>query len=115
MAWMAAWRAAGTSTEFGVQLSNLADMVSFGMAPRSHCYAFFTLGIGIPTAGRGLGRMFRLRRLWGLRLARFNVQVSIVDSRFSWGCRSRRRGLRGVVILCWRPARVGQTRLLFRR
>ena len=81
-------RATGTSTEFGVQLDSLADMVSFGMAPAilAYRYAFFTLGIGdSQLRAVGWAACFFFIACGALRLARFNVQVNSVDSRFFVG------------------------------
>ena len=81
-------RATGTSTEFGVQLDSLADMVSFGMAPAilAYRYAFFTLGIGdFQLRAVGWAACFFFIACGALRLARFNVQVNSADSRFFVG------------------------------
>ncbi len=98
-------RATGTSTEFGVQLDSLADMVSFGMAPAilAYRYAFFTLGIGdFQLRAVGWAACFFFVACGALRLARFNVQVSIVDSRFFVGMPiPAGAACVASVILCW--------------
>lgn len=74
-------RLTNTQSAFGEQYDSLADMVSFGMAPALVMYVW---------ALQGLGR-------WGwlaafvyvvgaaLRLARFNINIGIVDKRFFQG------------------------------
>lgn len=81
-------RATNTATDFGVQLDSLADVLSFGMAPAilAYRYGFFTLGM---TDHRlraiGWAASFFFIACGALRLARFNVQVGAVDSRFFVG------------------------------
>ncbi len=81
-------RATNTTTEFGVQLDSLADVLSFGMAPAilAYGYGFYLLG----TADHhlqyvGWAACFFFVACGALRLARFNVQVGFVDSRFFVG------------------------------
>lgn len=74
-------RLTNTQSAFGEQYDSLADMVSFGMAPALVMYVW---------ALQGLGR-------WGwlaafvyvvgaaLRLARFNINIGVVDKRFFQG------------------------------
>ncbi len=74
-------RLTNTESPFGEQYDSLADMVSFGMAPALVVYVW---------ALQGLGR-------WGwlaafvyvvgaaLRLARFNINIEVVDKRFFQG------------------------------
>jgi CDP-diacylglycerol--serine O-phosphatidyltransferase len=81
-------RATNTATEFGVQLDSLADVLSFGMAPAilAYRYGFFQLGIGDPQLRAvGWAASFFFIACGALRLARFNVQVGFVDSRFFVG------------------------------
>ncbi len=98
-------RATGTSTEFGVQLDSLADMVSFGMAPAilAYRYGFFTLGIGDHhLRAVGWAACFFFIACGALRLARFNVQVGSVDSRFFVGMPiPAGAACVASVILCW--------------
>jgi len=81
-------RATNTSTEFGVQLDSLADVLSFGMAPAilAYRYGFFDLGI-VDHQLRAVGwaASFFFLACGALRLARFNVQVGHTDSRFFVG------------------------------
>lgn len=81
-------RATNTATEFGVQLDSLADVLSFGMAPAilAYRYGFFQLGIADPQLRAvGWAASFFFIACGALRLARFNVQVGFVDSRFFVG------------------------------
>ena len=81
-------RATNTATEFGVQLDSLADVLSFGMAPAilAYRYAFFQLGMADPQLRAvGWAASFFFVACGALRLARFNVQVGFVDSRFFVG------------------------------
>lgn len=81
-------RATNTATEFGVQLDSLADVVSFGMAPAilAYRYAFFQLGIHDSNIrAAGWAACFVFTACGALRLARFNVQVGAVDSRYFVG------------------------------
>jgi CDP-diacylglycerol--serine O-phosphatidyltransferase len=81
-------RATNTATEFGVQLDSLADVVSFGMAPAilAYRFGFFQLGIHDPNLrAAGWAACFVFTACGALRLARFNVQVGAVDSRYFVG------------------------------
>jgi len=81
-------RATNTATEFGVQLDSLADVVSFGMAPAilAYRYGFFQLGISDShLRAAGWAACFVFIACGALRLARFNVQVGSVDSRYFMG------------------------------
>ena len=98
-------RATNTTTEFGVQLDSLSDVLSFGMAPAilAYRYGFFQLGasdLHLRYVGWAAGFFFLA--CGALRLARFNVQVGFVDSRFFVGmpipCGA---ACIAAVILCW--------------
>ncbi|MBP1626733.1 MAG: CDP-diacylglycerol O-phosphatidyltransferase [Holophagaceae bacterium] len=81
-------RATNTSTEFGVQLDSLADVLSFGMAPAilAYRYGFFALGMADhQLRAVGWAASFFFLACGALRLARFNVQVGHTDSRFFVG------------------------------
>ena len=81
-------RATNTTTEFGVQLDSLADVLSFGMAPAilAYRYGFFEFGKLDPRLRAvGWAASFFFVACGALRLARFNVQVGFVDSRFFVG------------------------------
>jgi len=65
-------RMTGTTSEFGVQLDSLADIVSFGMAPAVLAFAW-----GLAPLGRlGWGAGFLFVTGAALRLARFNIQTN---------------------------------------
>lgn len=70
-------RATNTTSAFGEQLDSLADVVSFGVAP-----AFLVYHWGLVPYGRaGLVVSFLFAVCGALRLARFNVQIHVVDKR----------------------------------
>ncbi|MFM8535271.1 MAG: CDP-diacylglycerol--serine O-phosphatidyltransferase [Acidimicrobiia bacterium] len=65
-------RMTGTTSDFGVQLDSLADLISFGMAP---AVLAFQWGL-IPLGRMGWAVGFLYLTAAALRLARFNVQVN---------------------------------------
>ena len=74
-------RLTGTTSAFGEQLDSLCDVVSFGVAP-----AFLVYNWGLSAFGRaGLLVSFLFAVCGALRLARFNVQVHVVDKRWFVG------------------------------
>jgi CDP-diacylglycerol--serine O-phosphatidyltransferase len=83
-------RLTGTSSEFGVQYDSLADLVSFGMAPALVMYHWSLSALRWTARcwGGRLGRGLPVCRLRGLRLARFNTQVAVVDKRWFVGLAS---------------------------
>ena len=70
-----------TQSEFGVQFDSIADMTAFGVAPALVMYKFclYTLG------GLGWAAAFVYCLCAGVRLARFNCNVGVVDKRFFQG------------------------------
>ena len=70
-----------TESDFGAQYDSLVDMVAFGLAPALVIYIWALSGLG------NLGWMaaFIYSAGAGLRLARFNIQVDVVDKRFFVG------------------------------
>jgi CDP-diacylglycerol--serine O-phosphatidyltransferase len=98
-------RATNTATEFGVQLDSLADLLSFGMAPAilAYRYGFFELGKADPQLRAvGWAASFFFVACGALRLARFNIQVGFVDSRFFVGMPiPAGAACVASVILCW--------------
>jgi CDP-diacylglycerol---serine O-phosphatidyltransferase len=74
-------RLTGTQSEFGAQLDSLADAVSFGVAPALLAYVW-ALSL-VPRAGWPAAFLFLVCGV--MRLARFNVQRSVVDSRYFVG------------------------------
>lgn len=84
-------RMTGTQSEFGVQYDSLADLVSFGMAPALVMYhwALVQLQFDGPIPGKiGWAAAFLYAACAALRLARFNVQVGVVDKRWFIGLAS---------------------------
>ena len=74
-------RLTGSTSAFGEQLDSLSDVVSFGVAP-----AFLVYRWGLSAYGRaGLLVSFLFAVCGALRLARFNVQVHVVDKRWFVG------------------------------
>jgi CDP-diacylglycerol---serine O-phosphatidyltransferase len=76
-------RMTNTQSAFGAELDSLSDMVSFGVAPAVLIYEWAINEI----AYRQLGMMaaFIYCACAALRLARFNVQINVVDKRFFMG------------------------------
>jgi CDP-diacylglycerol--serine O-phosphatidyltransferase len=73
-------RMTGTTSEFGVQLDSLADLISFGMAP-----AILAFQWGLAPLGRiGWAAGFLFVTAAALRLARFNIQTH-ADKRYFVG------------------------------
>ncbi len=80
-------RLTGTESQFGAELDSLVDVVSFGVAP---AFIFFHWGFS-----NALNDVFLKRLGWAaafifvscgaLRLARFNIQKNIVDSKYFVG------------------------------
>jgi CDP-diacylglycerol---serine O-phosphatidyltransferase len=66
-----------TSTKFGLELDSLADVISFGVSPALLLYIW-----ALEPFGRtGWVTAFVFVACGALRLARFNVQTTIIDSR----------------------------------
>jgi CDP-diacylglycerol--serine O-phosphatidyltransferase len=76
-------RMTGTTSEFGVQLDSLADVISFGMAPAVLAYAWGLAPLG--RLGWAVGFLFVTAA--ALRLARFNIQKN-TDKRYFVGLAS---------------------------
>jgi len=73
-------RMTGTTSDFGLQLDSLADLISFGMAP-----AVLAFQWGLNPLGRiGWAVGFLYLTAAALRLARFNIQVN-TDKRYFIG------------------------------
>ncbi len=99
-------RATNTATEFGVQLDSLADVVSFGMAPAilAYRYAFFQLGIhDSHLRAVGWATCFVFTACGALRLARFNVQVGVVDARYFVGLPIPAGAACVASVIIWQP------------
>ncbi|MCL1894207.1 MAG: CDP-diacylglycerol--serine O-phosphatidyltransferase [Holophagaceae bacterium] len=81
-------RATKTTSEFGVQLDSLADVLSFGMAPAILAYVYGFMEIGqTDSHARAVGwaASFFFLACGALRLARFNIQAERTDPRFFVG------------------------------
>ena len=74
-------RLTGSTSEFGLQFDSLADVVSFGIAPACLVY-HWTL---TPLGRTGWLIAFLFVVCAAMRLARFNLQTSLVDKRFFVG------------------------------
>jgi len=74
-------RATRSTSQFGVEFDSLADLVSFGMAPGVMIY----LWVLSPLGRIGWLAGFLFVACGALRLARFNSQAGVVDSRYFVG------------------------------
>ncbi|HTP62186.1 MAG TPA: CDP-diacylglycerol--serine O-phosphatidyltransferase [Burkholderiales bacterium] len=70
-----------TQSEFGAQYDSIADMVAFGAAPALVAYTWVLKDLG--TAG-WIGAFIYCAGA-GIRLARFNVNIGVVDKRYFQG------------------------------
>jgi len=70
-----------TQSEFGAQYDSIADMVAFGVAPALVAYEWTLKDLG--TAG-WIGAFIYCAGT-GIRLARFNANIGVVDKRFFQG------------------------------
>ncbi|MES2959931.1 MAG: phosphatidylcholine/phosphatidylserine synthase [Pseudomonadota bacterium] len=70
-----------TQSAFGEQMDSLCDMVSFGLAPALIVYVWALQGLG----RFGWMAAFVYCAAAALRLARFNVNIGVVDKRFFQG------------------------------
>ncbi len=77
-------RAIGAQSPFGEQFDSLSDMLAFGVAPAILMYSW-----SLHDLGRiGLAACFVYTACAAFRLARFNVQIGIVDKRYFIGVAS---------------------------
>jgi CDP-diacylglycerol---serine O-phosphatidyltransferase len=74
-------RMTNTQSAFGEQMDSLCDMVSFGLAPALIMLEWGLKGLGKP----GWIAAFVYCAAAALRLARFNVNIGVVDKRFFQG------------------------------
>lgn len=70
-----------TQSDFGAEYDSLADMVSFGLAPALVMYEWALSGLG----QLGWLAAFIFAAGAGLRLARFNTQLGVMDKRYFQG------------------------------
>jgi CDP-diacylglycerol---serine O-phosphatidyltransferase len=89
-------RAIGAQSPFGEQFDSLSDMLAFGVAPAILMYSW-----ALHDLGRiGLAACFVFTACAAFRLARFNVQIGIVDKRYFIGVASPLAALM-IVSLVW--------------
>jgi CDP-diacylglycerol---serine O-phosphatidyltransferase len=101
-------RMTGTTSEFGLQLDSLADIVSFGMAPAVLAYAW-----GLAPLGRlGWAAGFLFVTAAALRLARFNIQRN-TDKRYFVGLASPAAGALIAATVFYYPAGLPDTPAAF--
>ena len=84
-------RMTNTQSEFGAQYDSLADLVSFGMAPALVMYEWSLASmaeLGWQWAKFGWLAAFFYTAMAAMRLARFNVQIGVVDKRYFLGLAS---------------------------
>lgn len=74
-------RMTNSQSAFGEQMDSLCDMVSFGLAPALIVYVWALQGLG----KFGWMAAFVYCAAAALRLARFNVNIGVVDKRFFQG------------------------------
>lgn len=70
-----------TQSEFGVQFDSIADMTAFGVAPALVMYKYCLFNLG----PLGWAAAFVYCACAGIRLARFNCNVGVVDKSFFQG------------------------------
>lgn len=70
-----------TQSPFGEQFDSIADMTAFGVAPALVMYKFCLSSLG----GLGWAVAFVYCLCAGIRLARFNCNIAVVDKRFFQG------------------------------
>lgn len=81
-------RLTNTSSDFGVQYDSLADLFAFGAAPAVLTWSWQLQFMG--QAGTGIAFLFLVCA--ALRLARFNVQTTIISKKFFIGLPSPAAG-----------------------
>jgi CDP-diacylglycerol--serine O-phosphatidyltransferase len=96
-------RMTNTQSAFGEQMDSLSDMVSFGAAPALIVYEWALKGMG----KLGWIAAFVYCASAALRLARFNVNVGVVDKRFFQGLPSPAAAAALVVGFIWLMDDVG--------
>jgi CDP-diacylglycerol---serine O-phosphatidyltransferase len=77
--WVA--RLTGTTSDFGVQLDSLADVISFGVGPAVLAYMWALTGLPKPWSLAP----FLYLAAGAARLARFNIQTTVQDKRYFVG------------------------------
>lgn len=74
-------RLTNTQSDFGAQYDSLSDMIAFGLAPALVMYEWSLASLG----KLGWTAAFIYAAAAALRLARFNIQVGVVDKRYFIG------------------------------
>ena len=74
-------RMTGATSDLGIQLDSLADLVSFGVAPGLLAYVFALK----PFGWVGALTAFAFAACGAFRLARFNIQTHVTDKRYFVG------------------------------
>jgi CDP-diacylglycerol--serine O-phosphatidyltransferase len=77
-------RMTNTQSQFGTEYDSLSDMVSFGLAPAVVLYSWALEPLG----KWGIAAAFVFATCAALRLARFNTQKEVTDSRYFTGLAS---------------------------
>ena len=89
-------RAIGAQSAFGEQYDSLSDLLAFGVAPAILMYSW-----SLHDLGRiGLAACFVYTACAAFRLARFNVQIAVVDKRYFIGVASPLAAIM-VISLVW--------------
>jgi len=70
-------RFTNTTSKFGAEYDSLADLIAFGMAPSLLAYVW-----AMSFYDKGWMAAFMFVTCGALRLARFNVQIGIIDSKY---------------------------------
>ncbi|MEB3767095.1 CDP-diacylglycerol--serine O-phosphatidyltransferase [Acinetobacter sp. MD2] len=86
-------RAIGAQSAFGEQFDSLSDLIAFGLAPAILMYSWSVHGLG----RIGLACCFVYTACAAFRLARFNVQIGVVDKRYFIGIASP---LAAILVIC---------------
>ncbi len=88
-------RAIGAQSAFGEQYDSLSDLLAFGVAPAMLMYSW-----SLHDLGRiGLACCFVYTACAAFRLARFNVQIGVVDKRYFIGIASPLAAI--IISLVW--------------
>ena len=100
-------RMTNTQSAFGEQMDSLSDMVSFGAAPALIAYEWALKGLG----RWGWVAAFVYCACAALRLARFNVNTTVVDKRYFQGLPSPAAAAPSIMTVdcaaSWLAARTG--------
>ena len=86
-------RAIGAQSAFGEQYDSLSDLLAFGVAPAILMYSWRLHDLG----RIGLACCFIYTACAAFRLARFNVQIGVVDKRYFIGVASP---LAAILVIC---------------